>query len=399
MHKLLPDVIAILERRPFLFEIAMHHKYREDPGCKWEGQPTMCCDGQTVTFHPEVMRWTKQQRQGVIIHEWSHTAHSHHLRGSLIPGLDHKQWNIACDAVVNPMVKSFGWPIEGGVDIPWATGMNAEQVYARLMKRQKPKPAPGNGQPKPGDGKPEPGDGPPMPSKPGPGKPGPMGQPKPGDQPGEEEVVVTKAEAESKALLARMAASARQAGCCPAGLEISIKNWLEPKADWRAVLREFCTRSSRDGWSYERTNASYAARGLYVPGRKSRNMGHAVIVMDTSGSLYDKQTEIMSEAYAILNEARPELTVLIDCDARVHRVIELKPGDPLPTKALGGGGTDFRPAFREVKARGYQPEVMIFITDLCGTFPEEPPEYPVLWALINSGMMTPPWGRHVMIEG
>jgi predicted metal-dependent peptidase len=384
MNPLLTDIISILDRCPFLYEIAMGHQYKEDPACLWDGRPTMACDGRTVFYHPEVLKWMATQRRGVIVHEWMHTAHLHHQRLIGIPEGDAKLWNIATDAVINPMVKAFGFVLEGGVEIAGAENKSAEQVYHELRKRNpQAKPSPGQGQPGPG--------------RPGPMRPGVPGDPsdQPGDQPADSP---TEGEAKAKAVIARMVSGARAAGKLPAGLEQQVKDWLKTKVDWRAVLREYLRRVSRDSWSYARTNRSYATRGLVVPGRHSQSAGDVVIVRDTSGSLFELQKEVASETWSILQEMRPRRTIVIDCDAAVHRVIEIGPGEPLPANTLGGGGTDFRPAFNEVTERGYTPDVLVFITDLEGRFPEEPAPYPVVWALIQAGKAVPPWGQSVKVD-
>jgi predicted metal-dependent peptidase len=46
----------------------------------------------------------------------------------------------------------------------------------------------------------------------------------------------------------------------------------------------------------------------------------------------------------------------------------------------GGGGTDFRPVFVYLEEQAITPQSLIFLTDLCGEFPEEGPLYPVIWA-------------------
>lgn len=380
MNPLLTDIIAILDLCPFLYEIAMGHHYKEDPTCLWDGHPTMACDGRTVFYHPAVLKWMASQRRGVIVHEWMHTAHLHHPRLIGIPDGNAEAWNIATDAVTNPMVEAFGFKLEGGVRIPGAEKKSAEEVYHDLMK--------GGNKPK---------------MKPGPGIPGPMrpsprtGDPsdQPGDQPADSP---TEGEAKAKAVIARMVSGARAAGKLPAGLEQQVRDWLKTKVDWRAVLREYLRRVSRDSWSYARTNRSYATRGLVVPGRHSQSAGDVVIVRDTSGSLFELQKEVASETWSILQEMRPRRTIVIDCDAAVHRVIEIGPGESLPANTLGGGGTDFRPAFDEVTERGYTPDVLVFITDLEGRFPEEPAPYPVVWALIQAGKAVPPWGQSVKVD-
>jgi len=393
-HPLTGDLIEMHRRAPWTYELSQHHKFLQDDTTMWEGVPTMSCDSETVRYHSATLKWPKEKRIGTLLHEFMHTGNQHHARGKGIPDHLWPLWNRACDAVINPPIKLWGFDVSDGVFIPGAEGKSAEQVFSELLKDQKKQPQP----------------------QPGPGKPGPMarppaGQPKPGDGDGDGDgegdgkgkpcnvqASAVEKRAEMDAVMARMVSAAKAAGKGSAGLEQAVKRWLEPKVDWRAVLKDYCTRLNKDGWSYERTNSSYRAMGIYVPGRRSKALGTVVIVRDTSGSLVNKQTEIATEAFKILSEMRPEKTIIIDADDSVHRVLELGPGDEMPDKAMGGGGTDFRPAFDKIEELGIQPDIMVFITDLCGEFPADAPMYPVIWALIDSGSENPPWGMTVEIE-
>jgi predicted metal-dependent peptidase len=40
---------------------------------------------------------------------------------------------------------------------------------------------------------------------------------------------------------------------------------------------------------------------------------------------------------------------------------------------VGGGGTDFRPVFAYLDEQAIMPQSLIFLTDLCGQFPEKDP--------------------------
>ena len=70
-------------------------------------------------------------------------------------------------------------------------------------------------------------------------------------------------------------------------------------------------------------------------------------------------------------------------------------GKPFPPIQIhGGGGTDFRPVFEEIKKRGVQPQFLVYLTDGYGTYPDIAPDYPVLWLSTGS---KPPWGQYVAI--
>jgi predicted metal-dependent peptidase len=62
----------------------------------------------------------------------------------------------------------------------------------------------------------------------------------------------------------------------------------------------------------------------------------------------------------------------------------------------GGGGTSFVPVFKKVEELGITPALLIYFTDGYGTFPDEPPPYPVIWVMTED--VTPPFGEVVKVE-
>jgi predicted metal-dependent peptidase len=104
-----------------------------------------------------------------------------------------------------------------------------------------------------------------------------------------------------------------------------------------------------------------------------------------------------------MREVAPEKIHVAYCDTRVTGLLELEPGDAPVFKPAGGGGTDFRPVFEKVAEEGLEPACLIFMTDCMGTFPEEPPPYPVLWLStirpeeLSEGY-TPPFGELLYLD-
>jgi len=96
----------------------------------------------------------------------------------------------------------------------------------------------------------------------------------------------------------------------------------------------------------------------------------------------------------------PCSAVVLDCDTRIHAEYRIAPGDECPLDAKGGGGTAFEPAFdrvRELLDEGEQIAGMIYLTDLDGSFPAEPAEYPVLWAAYGTDGIAP-FGRTIRVK-
>jgi len=78
--------------------------------------------------------------------------------------------------------------------------------------------------------------------------------------------------------------------------------------------------------------------------------------------------------------AYPTTAHVLAVDADVQSVAQYRSEDlPIHVDCKGGGGTDFRPAFRWVAENGIEPAALIYLTDLCGMFPDSDPGYPVLW--------------------
>jgi predicted metal-dependent peptidase len=75
-----------------------------------------------------------------------------------------------------------------------------------------------------------------------------------------------------------------------------------------------------------------------------------------------------------------------------------EPWEPLtlPAAAAGGGGTDFRPVFAWLDARGLTPAVLLYFTDGLGEFPAAAPSYPVAWLVKGSAPV--PWGERIQLN-
>jgi predicted metal-dependent peptidase len=422
------------------------------------GQGTMATDGRVVYYHPSCLKWQAAFIEGVIVHEWLHGALMHPERFAVLPEKNHKVANIAMDAIVNAMCIEWGFKLpEGAIDMPEGRTHTFEQLYAKLMGKKKQGPEPQKGKGKGGDGqgesegdqggdsggdsegegegegsgdkddagqdqegegkgggddekegdgdeegkgksgsgnsakdaKPEPAKGPPKPTL---GERDIHKAPSRGSQAEDK-----AAEERGNAAIVRAVATAKAHGKDPLGLGLAVAGWGESKVSWREQLAAYATQRSNEDWSYMKTNGSYAAMNVIVPGRYSKTIGDIIVVRDTSGSLYSRQKEVMTEVAGIITQCNPTRVIIIDCDAEVHRVLEFEPWMPLPTDALGGGGTDFRPAFEEVAKRYPDVGLMVFVTDLMGDFPSSPPPYPVIWCGIENGNLKPPFGDFVEV--
>ena len=137
-----------------------------------------------------------------------------------------------------------------------------------------------------------------------------------------------------------------------------------------------------------------------MPSLQSQRLGPLVIAVDTSGSIDDVTLQLFGGGIVGAVEAcRPARLYVLYSDAAVHRVDTFEPDQPLTFQAVGGGGTDFRPAFAWVEANLEEPPAgLIYLSDLAGQFGEQAPDYPVLWASIDPSGKAP-WGEVVEVGG
>lgn len=210
-------------------------------------------------------------------------------------------------------------------------------------------------------------------------------------------------EQEWKTATAGAMAAARAQGKLPDALKRLMEEEVEPKVDWRDMVHGFFARKvGGGGYDWRKPDRRFIVRGIYAPARSGHGCGDIVIAGDSSGSITDKICNLwFGEMAGILEDLKPRRIILMWCDAEVHSVAELHDSTDLYHEkkkgAIGGGGTSFRPVFKEIQKLGLEPDALIYLTDGDGSFPSKAPAYPVLWGDISGRPQKYPWGDVVEI--
>jgi predicted metal-dependent peptidase len=63
---------------------------------------------------------------------------------------------------------------------------------------------------------------------------------------------------------------------------------------------------------------------------------------------------------------------------------------PLRLEPKGGGGTSFAPALATLCEADEPPACIVYLTDLRGSFPEDPPPMPVIWLVFGRPLQERP---------
>jgi hypothetical protein len=193
------------------------------------------------------------------------------------------------------------------------------------------------------------------------------------------------------------ATAARLRGTLPAAMVRPLEHLLEPVCPWQEILAQFVHALFRNDYRFLPPNRRFLASGIYLPSVRGEHID-LVVAIDTSGSI---SGEILrrfgSEMRGILLSV-PSYTVhLLACDAAIAVEQTFESEEPFEIPELkGGGGTDFRPVFERVASEGWDVDLLVYMTDAQGRFPDKPPEYDVLWLLSESGEV--PFGHKLLME-
>jgi predicted metal-dependent peptidase len=393
-EKILKAKTALLMDYPFFGSIACKWQYEQDATIE-----TGACNSKRLRYNPAWIDGLSLPKvKGFIAHEVLHIANGHHLRRA---DRDKEHWNAACDYAINPVL------IKNGLDLPdgYLDGFgdsSAEEIYSEIYQK---KPDP-DGDPEPsgdgqqGDGNDGPGDDTGDGDGDSPPDPGRCGAVE--DLEGEDgeqlsPAELKQAETDNRVDLAQATQIARNMGLEPAGMTGLIEDILYPKLDFESLLQRFVQRSARDNYSWSPPNRRFISLDIYLPSLRSDSI-ELIIAVDTSGSTLGDLDLFCGSVNAILATfSRVKVTVLY-CDAAIQGdPVEFSENDlPVKIEFRGGGGTSFRPVFEYVEQENLDPDCLIYLTDMYGSFPDRAPDYPTLWACVTDEIA--PFGETVKLE-
>ena len=348
---------------PFFASIALQLKLEEDTECE-----TAYTDSVILGYNPDFIdKLTNAELKAVICHEVLHIAMLHPFRKN---SREHLKWNAACDYAVNPIVKDSGFSLpEGALSDARFKDLEAEVIYNQLPRSIKIPIAVAL-----------------------------MGEVRDykqdkSDSKGSHGNTLPQQIKNCKITIARAAAVAKAQGKLPDGLDRMIQETLQPRLPWKEILSRFITENARNDYTWKTPNKRYLYSGLYLPGLNVPTLGTIAVIVDTSGSVSQRELDTFaSELHAILSIYPGTEIKVIYVDTKVAATEAVDIYD-FKLHAKGGGGTDFKPGFAYIVKEGLMPSCTIYFTDgYCDSFPD-PPDYPVLWILTDKANFKPPFGE------
>jgi predicted metal-dependent peptidase len=195
-------------------------------------------------------------------------------------------------------------------------------------------------------------------------------------------------------------------GVLPGEVEEAILRAGRARTPWQALLARCFTGIRRDDYRFLPPSRRHVWRGMMLPSVGVPGPNNVVCAIDTSGSICGRlAARFLAEVHALRCSARCRLHVL-QCDAaiadrRVYESWEQPSPILVPEEFKGRGGTDFRPVFDLVatdisRPEGW-PDLLAYLTDGHGSFPDRAPPYPVVWLLPEGSRVVPPFGARIEI--
>lgn len=355
--------------------------------------PSAATDGSNLIVNPDwFFNLTLPERVFVTAHEILHCILNHcnmselwrrsntvRYQDGTVLDYDPQQMNEAMDYVINDILvqdRVGKMPSVGLHDVSIATSAsNSVDVYRKIYKKRPPGKGPGGFDTilRPGTGQ--------------------------GKDPGQ--AAQERSGTEWATAVAAAIASAKLQGKLPANLERLLGEVLEPTVEWQEHIRAFFARKVGHGsYDWKKADKRLMVREVFHPRRSGNGCGEIVVGIDTSGSIGQRQLDqFFGELRGILSEVRPTKIHVVWCDSFVHKVDEVEDEQEVGgLKPKGGGGTDFVPVFKWIDDNDLMPDALVYLTDGYGTFPAEPPRYPVIWGDIAANSKAYPWGDVVQVE-
>ena len=382
IDKIIVARVGLLLRHPFFGNLATRLQIKEaEEWCN-----TAATDGRAIFFNRKFFEnLTVKQVEFVIAHEILHNVFDHMTRRE---GRNPRIFNIACDYAVNGQIVRDNI---GDYNLPDIKifhdskyyGMSAEEIYDRIFDEMDEQELNALGQLLDDHVNWDEQD--------------PNGQ-----RPSYTKEELKKIRDEMREAVMQ-AAQAAGAGNVPASIARMIKEFTEPKMNWREIIRQQIQSVIKDDFSFMRPNRKGWHTGAILPGTNFKDTIDICVSIDMSGSIGDEQAkDFMTEIKGIMQEYQ-DFSIRVWCfDTQVYNeasftgynMDEFEEYEP-----MGGGGTDFEVNWEYMKDNDINPKKFIMFTDgyPYGSWGDE--NYcDTVFIIHGNDKIVPPFGEYAYYE-
>lgn len=196
-------------------------------------------------------------------------------------------------------------------------------------------------------------------------------------------------------------AAAISAGKLPAGLRRFIDELVEPKVNWRDLLKQSIQSCLSDDFTFQKPNRKHMYNGIFLPTLRKDETIDVQIAIDMSGSITEEMgKDFISEVYGIMQMYSDFKIGILCFDTQVYNYKEFTKNSQeefLTYELNGGGGTEFEAFWNFWIKENIEPKLALVFTDGYPGGSWGPSNYAdTLW-VITEGAKTrvkPPFGRY-----
>jgi len=324
------------------------------------------------------------QKAAICEHECEHIVKSHMIRQQ---DREMELWNIACDLAINQTIRNLPDTAIGLKDFPSKLGLKSNQpaeYYFEQLKKEGDKVEPnrqGDGSGNisiQGDNNED-------------GKEVDINNTDEHSSWGQDDTSQEMAEQIIKNTVKQaVEQTERLQGKIPAHLQEDIDELFKPPViPWQQIARKWIGTRIKGKRRYSRKRPSRRF-GEMKPGTLSDKLISILLVVDTSGSMQKEELQdAFNEIRGLLNCYKTKI-YLMQVDAEVQSVEEVKPYQKISFKPKGRGGTSFHPAFKYVEDEKLPVDLIIYFTDLfIGNDWPPKPKQPVMWVTVSDKIEIP----------
>ena len=197
------------------------------------------------------------------------------------------------------------------------------------------------------------------------------------------------------------------------------------RRNYSDFLKKFTVLREEPHLDPDEFEMGYYAYGLQLYGnlpliepvetREITKIREFVIVIDTSYSTTGELVKgFLKETCAVLSQKNRFFETcsiwILQCDDQVQKVMHIRNTEEFERliadlQIMGGGGTDFRPAFSYVEMMKNQgemkePDGLLYFTDGKGVYPKKKPDYKTAFLFLEEydEAAVPPWAMRLKLE-
>lgn len=152
----------------------------------------------------------------------------------------------------------------------------------------------------------------------------------------------------------------------PEEIERMIKDFANPKMDWREILQQQIQSVIRNDYTFARPSRKAWHSGIILPATDYEKTIDICVAIDTSGSIEERQLKtFLSEIQSIMDQYKDYNIKIWSFDTKVYNEQDFtaSDGNLEDYDAKGGGGTDFMANWRYMKDNDIVPKKLIVFTD------------------------------------